>query len=149
MAIDNGLHRAHCEEGPDGRWSGGCRMCGTAFSNEVRERAQAWVSGHDSAVVCARSVAEKIGPQFPKAGPGDAATVLELRDALEGLADDAEILQPMDQPPVLYLWTPPTEEGWHRQPIGALYLDLGCRFIPAADPDAVGSAVRHEDVADL
>ena len=140
MAIDGGEHRAHCAQGADGKWSGGCEMCGTRFGGAEQLGAESWVAGHDSAVVSAGRVAEKIGPLFPKAGPGDATTVDELRETLDWLADSgAEIVQPMDQVPVLYLWTAPTEEGWNREPIGAIYLDRGAQFVPVADPDAVAA----------
>lgn len=146
MAIDDGGHRAHCEEGPDGKWSGGCTLCGTHFGGAERLGAESWVSGHDSAVVCTRRVAEKTGPRFPKVRPGEALDLQELRDTLNDLELQGlelvltEVVQPMDQVPVLYLWTPPTEEGWHREPIGALYLDSNATFVPAPAEAEIGEA---------
>jgi hypothetical protein len=61
-----------------------------------------------------------------------------LRELLDWLGDtEAEIVQPIDQVPAVYLWTAPTEEGWHREPIGTLYLDHSAQFVPAADASAV------------
>lgn len=132
-------HRAFYE--PDGgTWRGGCKICQTGFSGATQEGASSWVSGHDSAVACQRSVATREDPFFPKAGPGSVPTLGDLRklidEAVERFGgDQVEILQPADWPPWLFLWTPPTEEGWHRDRLGGFYLGGGGEFVPEPRAD--------------
>lgn len=130
-------HRAFCE--PDGdAWLGGCHRCGTSFIETDQGRAQAWVSGHDSAVACQRSVATSMPPIFAPTGPGEAITVGDLRE-LADTADswfggEAEIVFPADQPPWLYVFTRPTEEGWRREFLGGLCLQYGGDILQAPNP---------------
>lgn len=131
MASDSGDHRAWCAEEVDGRWSGGCNLCGTYFSGAEKLGAQSWVSGHDSSIVSTRRVAEKVGPRFEKVGPGDACTIQELREALDWVSgNEAEILTPADSIPALFLWTPAAEEGWNREFLGSIHLERGAQYVP-------------------
>lgn len=113
-------------------------MCGTSFEGAERIGAKSWVAGHDSAIACTRQVAERVGPRFTKVGPGEACSLDELREALDWLAGStAEILAPADHIPALFLWTPPTREGWNREYLGAIRLGRGARFV-APREDAAG-----------
>ena len=134
-------HRAFCEQTDAGTWLGGCRWCRTSFEETDEGRAQAWVSGHDSAVACQRAVARTAEPTFAPTGPGDALTLGDLREVADTadnwFGGEAEILVPADQAPLLYVFTPPTEEGWRRERLGVLHLDSG-GISMAPHPDAIG-----------
>lgn len=128
-------HRAFYEPERGGTWRGGCKSCQVSFCKATQEGAASWVSGHDSAVACQRNVAAREGPFFPLAGPYAVPTLADLRrlidEAAERFGDQVEILQPADRPPWLFLWTPPTEEGWHRERLGGFYLVGDGEFAPA------------------
>lgn len=118
--------KEHDELG-EGAWTAGCDYCGTKFFTYNPQHAQWWATGHDSAVAQQRHVARTAAAFFVRTGPGDAITLGVLRDRIDEViatrGGDVEIVQPADQAPLLYLWTPPTEEGWHRDSVGVLALD--------------------------
>lgn len=111
----------------EGDWAAGCGYCGTKFFTYDQNEARWWASGHDSAIAQQRHVARTARAFFVKTGPGDAITLATLRDRIDRViathGGDVEIVQPADQAPLLYLWTPPTEEGWNRKSAGVLALD--------------------------
>lgn len=106
----------------------------------------AWCDGHDAAVARARHVAATRPPFFPAAGPGEAITLADLRHVIDVAANclellghtDVEVLQPADQIPWLYLWTPPTGRGWQRTRLGGLYIERSGEFVPAQREDRAG-----------
>jgi hypothetical protein len=151
MGLDGSSdHRAYYEPEQGGTWAGGCKTCGVAFHGATRDGAASWASGHDAAIARQRAVAGRTPAFFLKAGPGDAPNLADLRRLIDEAAerfsgDLVEILQPADQPPYLYLWTRPTEEGWHRERVGAFALEGGGQFVPEPRADAVAGAPREDD----
>jgi len=68
-----------------------------------------------------------------------------IDEAIERFGGDrVEILQPADQPPRLFLWGPPTEEGWNRERLGVFYLSGNGQFEPEPRADAQAGAPRCE-----
>jgi hypothetical protein len=152
MAGNGVEHRAYFSENDSGTWDGGCFICGVAFYGETdRGRADAWCNGHNSAV--ARIADRPVPLWFPPVGPGDAITLPRLREAIdEAMAyldqegfpttgELAEIVQPAAFPPLLFVWTPPTEEGWKRIRLGAILAERNGAFIP--EPDAATYGIRR------
>ena len=142
-------HRAYYEPEPTGTWAGGCKTCGVGFQGASQDEARTWASGHDSAIACQRAVAGRADEFFPIAGPNAVPTLGDLRrlidEAIERFGGDlVEILQPADRPPWLYLWTPPTEEGWHRERLGGFHLAGEGEFAPELRADAQAGAPRCE-----
>lgn len=140
-------HRATFRQNPlTGLWDGGCKICDVAFSGETDQlRADAWCNGHNSAV--ARMTAAPVPLWFPPVGPGDAVTLSRLAYVLGivsgEVGHDAEIVQPAAYPPLLFVWSPPSDEGWKRTRLGAVFLEKGGSFIrdsevPAVDTVKVG-----------
>ena len=138
-------HRAFVEQTDGGGWLGGCRRCRTSFIEADEGRAHAWVSGHDSAVACQRDVARREDPTFAPTGPNEAMPIhglRELADTLGAWFGDAEVLMPADRAPLLYVFTPPTEEGWHRDLLAIVHVDTGeIEVPPRADVIAGADAV--------
>lgn len=131
-------HKATFRAGPSGTWQGGCHACGVGFSGETsKAAAAAWCDGHNQAVARARHVAATNPPFFASTGPGAALKLVDLiARAVE--ADDwlmrqgharTEVLQPADQVPLLYLWTPPSEDGWQRERLGVIYIEGSGEFV--------------------
>jgi hypothetical protein len=138
-------HRATVRAGPSGLWRGGCAVCGVGSQETWLGAAMAWCDGHDAAVARARHVAATHPPFFAPTGPGEAITLAELRRVIDVATTclellghtDVEVLQPADQIPWLYLWTPPTtEDGWQRTRLGGLYIERRGEFIPGPTREA-------------
>lgn len=141
MAGNGVEHRAHFSQRVDGTFEGGCFICGVAWYGETdRGRADAWCNGHNTAV---HRIHDRPVPLWwPPVGPGDAITLARLREVIdetmahldrEGMpttGDLAEIVQPAAFPPLLFVWTPPTEEGWHRERLGAILVERTGAWIP-------------------
>lgn len=150
MGLDGSSgHRAFYEPEAGGTWRGGCESCQTSFSGATQEGASSWAMGHDSAVARQRSVAGREGEFFSQAGPGDVPTLGDLRrlidEAIDRFGGDlVEVLQPADRPPWLYLWTPPSEEGWKRERLGGFHLAGSGEFAPEPNADARAGTPRCE-----
>jgi hypothetical protein len=142
MGLDGSSgHRAYYEPEPAGTWRGGCKICQVGFTGGTEEGASSWAAGHNAAIARQRSVAGR-ELFFPKAGPHALPTLGDLRRLIDEAAerfggDQVEILQPADQPPWLYLWTPPSEEGWIRERLGAIHLEGSGQFVAAPRDDTV------------
>jgi hypothetical protein len=134
-------HVATFVEQPDGTFTGGCDVCGVKWYGETeRGWADAWCTGHNSAVH--RIASFPVPLWFPPTGPGDAVSLDDLRALVEqviaAVGDDKEIVFPAAQPPLLFVWTPPSEEGWHRERLGAMFLQSGGAWAAEPHSDARG-----------
>jgi hypothetical protein len=132
-------HIATFTEREDGLFDGGCDICGVRWYGETeRGWADAWCTGHNSAVH--RIASRPVPLWFPPVGPGDAISVRDLHKVIHNvgamLGDDVEIVQPAAYPPLLFVWTPPSVEGWHRDRLGAIYIEKQGVFIPEPDSEA-------------
>ena len=136
-------HRAFVDQADDGTWLGGCRWCRTSFVETDQSRAWSWVAGHDSAVACQRDVARRTSPTFAPTGPEEALSLAQLRATVAGLIQwfggEAEVLMAADAAPLLFVHTPPTEEGWHRELLATVHVDTGAVEVPPPE-DAIGGA---------
>jgi hypothetical protein len=123
----DGQHRAWLQEAEPGVWLAGCRRCGPSLGPALEPELAAWVHGHDSAVACARRVAQAEDPTFAPTPPDSALTLAELKrlatEAELRFGPDAELMFPEEQPAVAYVFTAPSEEAWCRDPLGVLHLD--------------------------
>lgn len=138
-------HRATFVELDDGRWRADCTTCGTtviAGKNDV----WAWCNGHNSAVVCAQTVAERADPVFPPVGPGEAVKLSVLCHTLGQLVahglGELEIVAPLGQARRLHVLTTPTEEGWCRARVGEISLRADGEFhaYPLREDDLVSGS---------
>jgi hypothetical protein len=149
MTAEHGTpHRARIVEKPDGTYDVGCDVCGHwRYGETDYARADSYMNGHNDAVYGINN--NGIPLWFPPVGPHRAISLAELRDLVdaaierlrgpvyEGVGDAAEVVVPAAMPPLLFLFTPPTEEGWHRKPLGSLYIEGSGDFVVAPREDTV------------
>ncbi len=145
IAASGVQHRAWMQETEPGKWMAGCDWCRTTLGPTSDPDLGAWASGHDSAVACQRDVARRQPPTFRPTGPGEATSLAQLRDTAADLiawfGDEAEVLVAADQSPLLYVFTPPTEEGWNRELLATVHVDNG-----AIEVSPRGDEIGGDDV---